>query len=488
MNQPAILLLVDDVAANRETLIQLFGRDSYWFLEAVNGVEALALATANPPDLVLLDVMMPDLNGFEVCRRLRANPRLAEVPIIMVTVLDDKASRLAGIEAGADDFVSKPYDRIELRARVRSLTRLNRYRRLTEQRNQFQWVVEHASDGYALVNASDEILFANARARLWLGLSPEHAAGPRETFQAAAARSYHCEPAGLWRGWPTISPATSTAARLLVRSAAPPADPFFLEVSVHDNTEGRLLQLRDVTERLAARRDQCSFQIMVEQKVRAPLNVVLGALEQLTARPDGVSAPELTAFTALAQQGAQRFNAAFEDVLRFAESARRPAAGAGFPLAEIGDLVRRVADGLALGAVAISVDPGVCSAHLACDAEALSGVLFALLENARNFHPHRAPVLDVSVRSDRDGFVTVVVSDNGRSLSPEELAHVGRPFFQGANHFGDQTPGLGLGLAAVYLKIWHAGGSCRLRNRADGPGVRAELQWPVRNLATAPHA
>ena len=80
------------------------------------------------PDLILLDVMMPGVNGFEVCRRLRADPLLAEVPIIMVTALDDRDSRLQGIEAGADDFVTKPFDQIELRARVQTITRLNHYR------------------------------------------------------------------------------------------------------------------------------------------------------------------------------------------------------------------------------------------------------------------------------------------------------------------------------------------------------------------------
>ena len=72
-------------------------------------------ATAAPPDLILLDVMMPGIDGFAVCKRLRADAMLADEPVIMLTALDDRESRLAAIEAGADDFVSKPYDRVELR-------------------------------------------------------------------------------------------------------------------------------------------------------------------------------------------------------------------------------------------------------------------------------------------------------------------------------------------------------------------------------------
>ena len=86
--------------------------------------------------MILLDVMMPGMNGFEVCRRIRSEKQLAEVPILFLTALDDRQSLLNGLEAGADDFISKPFDRYELRARLLGITRLNRYRKLvTERKN-----------------------------------------------------------------------------------------------------------------------------------------------------------------------------------------------------------------------------------------------------------------------------------------------------------------------------------------------------------------
>ncbi|MFA6286326.1 MAG: response regulator [Opitutaceae bacterium] len=132
MNPSSTILVVDDIAANRETLRELLDPENCRLVEAADGKTALRMAAESPPDLVLLDVMMPGMDGFEVCRKLRADTRLAEVPVIMVTALDDQASRLAGLEAGADDFVTKPFNRFELRARVRTITRLNRYRRLHE--------------------------------------------------------------------------------------------------------------------------------------------------------------------------------------------------------------------------------------------------------------------------------------------------------------------------------------------------------------------
>ncbi len=129
------LLIVDDDAALRELLRTLLTGDGYRIEMAEGGEQALRLATEVLPDLILLDVMMPGMDGFEVCRRLRGNALVAEVPIIMVTALNDRASRLIGIEAGADDFIDKPFDTVELRARVRTIVRLNRFRHLIEERH-----------------------------------------------------------------------------------------------------------------------------------------------------------------------------------------------------------------------------------------------------------------------------------------------------------------------------------------------------------------
>jgi PAS domain S-box-containing protein len=132
------ILIVDDKPGAREVLRGLLTGEGYNLVYASSGQEALAKAVELVPDLILLDVMMPGMNGFEVCEQLRANSTLAEVPVIMVTALDDLNSRLQGIEVGADDFVTKPFDHTELRARVRTITRLNRYRRLLSERTQRQ--------------------------------------------------------------------------------------------------------------------------------------------------------------------------------------------------------------------------------------------------------------------------------------------------------------------------------------------------------------
>jgi signal transduction histidine kinase len=136
------ILIVDDAPTARETLVAMLEGEKYQLELAEDGFEALKLLEKLTVDLILLDVMMPGMDGFEVCRRIRSMPKLAEVPIVILTALDDRASLLRGIESGADDFLSKPLDRHELIARVRTITRLNRYHILMEQRENMREMAE----------------------------------------------------------------------------------------------------------------------------------------------------------------------------------------------------------------------------------------------------------------------------------------------------------------------------------------------------------
>jgi len=126
-DKPACILVVDDERHNRELLEIMLKPDGFLLLSAASGEEALALIARQPPDLILLDVMMPGMNGYDVAGKIKSDPATKNIPVIMLTALDDRNARMLGLNAGAEDFLTKPVDRPELSVRVRNLLRIKAY-------------------------------------------------------------------------------------------------------------------------------------------------------------------------------------------------------------------------------------------------------------------------------------------------------------------------------------------------------------------------
>ncbi|MDP9279809.1 MAG: response regulator [Gemmatimonadota bacterium] len=124
---PGCILIVDDERHNRELLEVMLKPEGFLLLSAATGEEALAIVARQPPDLILLDVMMPGMDGFEVAGRIKSDPSTKSIPVIMLTALDDRNARMLGLNAGAEDFLTKPVDRAELSVRVRNLLRIKAY-------------------------------------------------------------------------------------------------------------------------------------------------------------------------------------------------------------------------------------------------------------------------------------------------------------------------------------------------------------------------
>src|SRR5436190_3834851 len=190
----ARVLVVDDILSNVKLLEAKLTAEYFEVMTAFNGLECLSKMEQAIPDIVLLDVMMPGMDGFEVCRRIKSNPRTAHVPVVMVTALDQPSDRVAGLDAGADDFLTKPVDDAALFARVRSLVRLKMMTdelRMRESTGQGMGLIDPA-ETLTENSQSGRILVIEDRAEsiAWFNsaLTPTHSVSSADTFEEALVR------------------------------------------------------------------------------------------------------------------------------------------------------------------------------------------------------------------------------------------------------------------------------------------------------------
>jgi len=258
MDTTSTILIVDDQVAMRESLEGLLSNQGYQLVFAENGRQALRKAAQLTPDVILLDVMMPDMDGFEVCEHFRADSTLGQVPIIMLTALNDRESRLQGIKAGADDFISKPFDTLELRLRLKTITKLNRYRRLVMEQTKFEWIVEKINEAFLILNQNGEIVYANPHAQFFLNLPTYTDAPVKETFLEVISEQFKCEPAEAWALW--LKQTGQSMSRYLVRPKTSTSQALWLRVDMvemgMEANQQYLIHLRDVTELMFLRSEK----------------------------------------------------------------------------------------------------------------------------------------------------------------------------------------------------------------------------------------
>lgn len=484
LTQKNTILIVDDEPTGQDVLEGLLAGQGYQMAFAPDGPSALVKAALLTPDVILLDVMMPGMDGFDVCRQLRADPILAEVPIILITALDDDDSRLAGIEAGADDFITKPFNRVELRARIRTITKLNRYRRLQAERARFEWVVEQAEEGYLVVDEQDRIRYTNPKARLYLGLPVNPNETMDETFLALARQHYDLQPEEAWTAWPATADEFFWP-RYLIRPETPTANAFWLQVHVFEVAMGprlgRMIRLSDVTEPMTMQQDMRGFHTSVLHKFRTPLTGMTSSLELLARHAAKLSTAEVINYAQVALGNLQRLKDEIEDVLAYACGPTLGEPSAPFCLAQLPALVSQISIDLGLQVDVVFEADQLEQVGISLSARAVEMILVETLENAKKFHPDQTPIVTIDVSPLPEQHVRFQISDNGLTLSPEQLASVWRPYYQGEKYFTGEARGMGLGLSIVASLVWGVGGTCHLYNRTSSPGVMVELKLPLAN-------
>lgn len=471
------LLVIDDEKTSRLTLSRLLKREGYGVALAANGTEGLRMAVELQPDLILTDVVMPDMDGYELCRRIRNHAGISELPVIMFTSLEDHDSRVQGIEAGADDFLSKPVDPSLLKARIKTVTRLNRFRRIQTQRSRLTWVVENAAEGYVLCNQDGLVVFSNTKARQLLSLPATAEDFP---LYPHLKRNFTLLPADDWANWPNLAP----EARLeLLRPETPLHQASWFEVKALTHQIGSdtetLLRVADVTSEKNTQQSVWTFESLISHKLRTPLTKISWGVEFIRKKARKLSTEQIEEFAEQARGGVEELKKDLEEILAYINAPTAVPAGQGLALEQVTHAVNQAAEQLNLQKVQLEpwsvLPPAVYLSKPAFDL-----ICFELLQNSKKFHPHSDPEITITI-SFENGFVHFNFTDNGAGLPPDQLLRATKPYYQTEKGFTGQVPGMGLGLSMVCTMIQKVGGTVRLRNRADRAGLVVEFRIPVRS-------
>ncbi|HZZ59119.1 MAG TPA: response regulator [Opitutaceae bacterium] len=483
------VLIVDDEEVGRVLLEGALEGENYRLLTAASGADAVAMAREQLPDVIVLDVVMPGVSGYDVCRQLRSDDRLGQVPILFLTALKDFPSRQEGLAAGADEFLTKPVDVVELRTRLQTITRLNRFRLLAEERERFETVFEHSPDAIVIAAPDGRILAANRNAgEVGLAAGPEHSRTLFENFPDAADQEglqgvfAHVLQTGLRGGPLTAALAGRDGRRLLEITASrlPWRGRAVVELTLRDITEKRRM------EAWLMRSQRIDLLGQFASEIVHDVNNMLAAITLGTARLAADPNEEVRRDAARIEETTVRAGAVLRRILQFARGAAD-----NFITADLAVSVATCMGMIdqALGRkIKLFCPSAVTGLQVKLDENQLHQLLLNLCVNARDAMGG-AGAIEISVfyrelsaadsarigQGSRVGaFGVLCVRDRGAGMTEEVKNRLFEPFFTTKS----SGRGTGLGLAAVARIVQAHGGFVGV-NSELGVGTSMECHFPL---------
>lgn len=467
----ARVLLADDNRDMREYVQRLLGHE-YRVDAVADGAQALAAAMANPPDLVLTDVMMPGMDGFELLKAIRSHPSLASVPVVMLSARAGEDSRSEGIEAGADDYIVKPFTARELTARVRTHIGMHRMRRAMTAREQalrakaedaerqYRRILESISEGFLFVDKDWHIQYVNDR---FVELSFSQTGDFRgKVLWDVSPELADSELGNLYRESMETGEITRTDVyfeplqRWLHANAYPSEDG--LAIVVQDVHDWRLQQERLIlSEKLAA---TGRLAATISHEINNPLASVLNLV--YLARTSKGEQEKVREYLKIAERELTRVAHIARHTLSFY---RETSVAGDIDLLELLEEVLAVYEGR-LRAFSIQVQKDLLVVPMIHGIRGELHQLFSnLISNAIDAMPNGG-ILTLNVRESaqelREG-LTIIVQDNGTGISPQNLSRIFDPFFT-----TKASSGTGLGLWVVNQMIDAWKGIIRVESNSAG--------------------
>ncbi len=493
--RPSLLALVaDDNRAARRMLRLVLEPDGYEVTEAENGAQALDLFTHLRPDLVLLDAMMPVMNGFRACAAIRALPGGADVPILIITALDDNEAVEQAFAVGATDFVTKPVRLYVLRHRIRHLLRQRRAEQALQASEQrYRALFERTNDAVFFIGLDGIILTVNQRAADVLGYETDRLPGMRMQ-DIVVPREYDDlqEKLEILLGYQTL-PIYERTFRKKDGTELP------IEVNAalvcdDDNNPLHVQSIvRDITERRRLERLRAEFVSTVSHELRTPLTSVLGFTETLLDGSAGPLTETQREFLEFSYDSGKQLLRQVNDLLDVGrlESDRLMLQ---MEQVELPALLRGVIQGIGSMAEKKKIDvtldvSEVAPLFIEVDRHRLEQIVNNLLANAVKFTPAGGRVT-LTLRVTLAGRVLdgrqlwgagahLQIQDTGIGIPPEDLPHLFERFHRGSNVMGRSFEGTGLGLH-IARGLVEAHHGCIWAESQIGVGAMFHVWLPVR--------
>ncbi len=463
----ASVLIIDDEADNFDVIETILNNQDYQLHYAASGKDAIAYLDTFQPDLILLDVMMPVMDGIEVCKNIKALPKWQAVPIIMVTALNSKEDLARCLNAGADDFISKPLNSLEFRARVSSMLRIKEQHDRLERANALIHAQLEASlEGIIAVDEQGRLVAYNQKMCEICDIKVIATTTKPQELQLLQTASFppaitqileetYDEPEQVTHGELVINELTY---EYFSSSVTSPNGRFwgfvwrFRDITDRKNYEINLQKSKEVAE--SALRVKSDFLAMMSHEIRTPINGVLGMTELLaTTSLD----PEQNKFVQSIQTSGEILLTVINDILDFSKLESQKLLFENLPI----DLHGMIADTCAL--LSQQADARGIELHYQIDANTpkyilgdpirLRQILLNLANNAVKFTHAGAVRLSVSpyispqTQSEKELTLLFEVKDSGIGLSPEQIQKLFQPFTQASIATARQYGGTGLGLA-----------------------------------------
>jgi two-component system cell cycle sensor histidine kinase/response regulator CckA len=524
---PARVLIVDDERYNRELLEVMLTPEGLLLQTAASGKEALAMVAQQPPDLILLDVMMPDMDGYQVAAHIKGEVATKNIPIIMVTALDDRDARVSGLSTGAEDFLTKPVDRIELCVRVRNLLRLKAYGNyydkyshmlegevvsrtadLAERMKQAVVLTEQAAlldlaqDAIVVRDMRNRILFWSRGAEVMYGWLSKEALGrnPYELLKTEFSEpTEHIEATllhhGQWEGeaihhrrdgtrvivasrWALQRDADGAPVRILTINS---------DITDRKETDSKRKAAEEALEQI--RKDQMRFKDEFLSHVSHELRSPLTAIKQFTSiLLDGLAGElnkEQRVYQEIVLRNIRQLQSMIDDLLEITrlETGKLTVEPESMSVANaVTDTLNTLQETARAKGVTLSCDlpPGLPAAQ--ADPTRLRQILIILLDNAIKFTSDGgAATIKARLLQEDPRFLLLEVSDTGCGMSPEVTERIFERLYQVSERIQTSRKGLGLGLFICKELVTRQGGNIRVKSQPQ-KGTTFSFTLPVFSL------